>query len=50
MNKTKKVKVKKTRRKWSNKYKKVLTVITPKDFHKNNIVNMEENKRFMFSI
>jgi hypothetical protein len=33
---------KKTHRKWSMKYKKVLIVIDQKDFLKNNIVNMAE--------
>ena len=33
---------KKMKRKWSMKYKKVLIVISQKDFLKNNIVNMAE--------
>ena len=47
MNKTKKVKVKKQENGQTN-IKKVLTVIIQKDFHKNNIVNMDANKGFIF--
>ena len=35
---------KKMSRKWSIKYKKVLIVIIQRDFHKNNIVNMEGDR------
>ena len=36
-----------TKRKWSNKYKKVLIVKNQKGFHKNNIVNMEEQRKYV---